>query len=71
MISVLDGTEPPGMRPPGHTQHERIGKPEHYRPLLPLLWALATHGARSSLLAEISGDAAYRATRHLSEPSTS
>jgi len=65
-ISVLTA-EPPGLRPPGHHQHDRVGRIQHYRPLLPLLWALAIHGARSSLLAEISGDAAYRATRSPAE----
>lgn len=64
--SVLT-TEPPGLRPPGHHQHERVGRIDHYRPLPPLLWALAIHGARSNLLSEIAGDAAYRATRHLAE----
>ena len=65
-ISVLTA-EPPGVRPPGDPKHERIGQREHYRPLLPLLWALALNGARSSLLNEIAGAAAYRATRLLAE----
>jgi len=65
-VSVLTA-EPPGLRPPGDKQHDRIGRLEHYRPLLPLMWALAMYGARSSLLAEIAGDAAYRAVRRLSE----
>ena len=59
--------EPPGVRPPGHWMHERIAHAEHYRPLLPLLWSLALQGPRDTLLAEIAGTAAYRATRRPSE----
>jgi hypothetical protein len=58
-------TEPPGLRPPGHFQHERIGTLAHYRPLNPLLWAMAQNVPRSGLLSEIAGAAAYRATRRL------
>lgn len=65
-LSVLSA-EPPGVRPPGHAQHERIGQPAHYRALPPLLFALAMYGARSQLLNEIAGAAAYRATRRLAE----
>ena len=53
--------EPPGVRPPGHWMHERVGVAEHYRPLAPLLWAVALNGPRNALLAEIGGTAAYRA----------
>lgn len=56
-------TEAPGVRPPGHWMHERVAHASHYRPLLPLLWQLALAGPRSTLLAEISGHAAYRALR--------
>jgi hypothetical protein len=42
--------------------HERVGRAEHYRPLKPLLWAMALHGPRRTVLAEIGGHAAYRAT---------
>jgi hypothetical protein len=52
----------PGMRPPGHWMLERVGRFEHYRPLKPLLWGLALNGPRNTLLAEIGGHAAYRAT---------
>lgn len=52
----------PGMRPPGHWMHERIGRIEHYHPLKPLLWEMALHGPRSSRLSEISGNVAYRVT---------
>jgi len=52
----------PGMRPPGHWMHERVGRMEHYHPLKPLLWNLALSGPRSELLSEIAGPAAYRVT---------
>lgn len=52
----------PGMRPPGHWMHERVGRMEHYHPLKPLLWNLALNGPRSDLLSEIAGNAAYRVT---------
>jgi hypothetical protein len=54
--------EPPGVRPPGHWMHERVAHGEHYRRLAPLLWAVALHGPRSTLLKEIGGTAAYRAS---------
>jgi hypothetical protein len=65
--------EPPIMRAPGDKMHERIGHPEHYRPLAPLLWSVALNGPRKTLLAEIGGTAAYRAVinqggAHLSAP---
>lgn len=56
----LLSAEPPGVRPPGHSMHERVAVPEHYRPLIPLLWSLALKGPRKTLLSEISGTAAYR-----------
>ena len=56
--------EPPGVRPPGHWMHERIAQATHYRPLAPLLWSLALAGPRATLLSEIAGTAAYRATRN-------
>ena len=65
--ATLLTTEPPGVRPPGHWMHERIANAEHYRPLLPLLWLLALQGPRTTLLAEIAGTAAYRATRRLAD----
>jgi hypothetical protein len=52
----------PGMRPPGHWMHERVGRMEHYHPLKPLLWNLALNGPRNDLLSEIAGHAAYRVT---------
>jgi len=52
----------PGLRPPGHWMHERVGQMEHYRPLKPLLWKLALAGPRNELLTEIAGHAAYRVT---------
>jgi hypothetical protein len=54
------GVEPPGLRPPGHVMHERIADGPGYRPLQPLLWALALHAPRVSLLEDIAGRAAYR-----------
>jgi hypothetical protein len=60
----LMAAEPPGVRPPGHWMHERVGQAEHYRELPPLLWALALHGPRRTLLAEIAGTVAYRAVGH-------
>ena len=56
----LAAAEPPGVRPPGHWMHERVGQVDHYRPLSPLLWWLALNGPRKSLLADIAGPAAYR-----------
>ena len=52
----------PGVRPPGHWMHERIGRMEHYHALKPLLCNVALHGPRNDLLAEIAGNAAYRVT---------
>lgn len=54
------GVEPPGLQPPGDPRHECIGDPASYRPLLPLLWALAMNAPRAELLADIAGRAAYR-----------
>jgi hypothetical protein len=56
----LLATEPAGVKPPGDRVYERIARPELYRPLAPLLWALALHGPRRTLLHEIGGTAAYR-----------
>jgi hypothetical protein len=52
----------PGLRPPGHWMHERVGRVEHYRALEPMLWNMALVGPRPTLLAEIAGAWAYRAT---------
>ena len=60
-IAVIN-CDPPGLRPPGHYMHERIGRREHYWPLKPLLWKLALHGPRHALLNEIAGPTAYRVT---------
>jgi hypothetical protein len=57
----LAGVEPPGVRPPGHWMHERVGQAEHYHPMTPLLWTVALYGPRDTLLSEIGGTAAYRA----------
>jgi len=58
----LVNVEPPMLRPPGHLMHERIGQADQYHPLVPLLWAVALYGPHASLLSEIGGTAAYRAT---------
>lgn len=56
----LRSVEPAGVRPPGSLLTERVAAAERYRPLVPLLWAMALHGPRSELLPEIGGTAAYR-----------
>ncbi|MEO7853642.1 MAG: hypothetical protein ABIR94_15520 [Rubrivivax sp.] len=58
----LVSCEPTGLRAPGHWMHERIGRPDHYRPLKSLLWSMALVGPRGALLKQISGHAAYRST---------
>ena len=69
ILEALDGgsrdlevvsLEPPGLRPPGHAMHERVGGSPGYRPLPPLLWALAMKAPRARLLDDISGRVAYR-----------
>ena len=40
--------------------HERVARADKYRPLAGLLWAVALHGPRPALLAEIGGRVAYR-----------
>lgn len=62
-LRTLD-IEPPGVQPPGHWMHERIGRAEHYHPLMPALWALALQGPRATLLQELVGPAAFRALRN-------
>ncbi|TMH02503.1 MAG: hypothetical protein E6H79_13740 [Betaproteobacteria bacterium] len=57
---MLLGSEAPGVRPPGDWMHERIARADHYRPLVPMLWAVALYGPRAALLTEIGGTAAYR-----------
>lgn len=57
---LVIGVEPPGLRPPGHVTHERIGEESSYRPLHPLLWALAQHAPHTLLIEDIAGRAAYR-----------
>ena len=57
--------EPPGVRAPGHWMHERVAGAEQYRSLSDLLWLMALHGPRGTLLAEIGGVAAYRAVKDI------
>ena len=52
------GVDPPGLRPPGHLMSERVGEASFYRPLPPLLAALAMNVPQARLLADISGRAA-------------
>ena len=56
----LLSVEPPGVRPPGASMHERVASPDRYRLLPGLLWTVAMHGPRPELLSEIGGRAAYR-----------
>jgi hypothetical protein len=55
----LVGVERATIKPPGHRLMDRVAL-ERYRPLAPLVWALALHGPRPVLLSEIGGRAAYR-----------
>lgn len=57
---TLISAEPPGVRPPGDAMHERVAGADKYHPLAPLLWAVALHGPRATLLTEISGRVAYK-----------
>lgn len=52
--------EPAALRPPGSPELARVGNPASYHPLGPLLWAVALRGARTTLLPELAGLAAYR-----------
>lgn len=52
--------EPAVLRPPGDPDEMLIGDAACYRPLPPLLWALAQHGERAELLPEVTGAAVYR-----------
>ena len=56
----LVSAEPPGVRPPGSILVERVASPEKYHPLAGLVWTVALHGPRGTLLSEINGRAAYR-----------
>ena len=58
----LVNVEPPGLRPPGHSMHERVGHGGQYHLQVPFLWTVALYGPRAKLLSEIGGTAAYRAT---------
>ena len=52
--------EPPGVKAPGDAMRERVAGINRYYPLAGLLWAVALHGPRPTLLTEISGRVAYR-----------
>ena len=64
-LKVLS-VEPAGLRPPGHVMHERVADGPGYRPLAPLLWALAMKAPRARLLDDIAG-AAYRVSAEFME----
>lgn len=53
--------EPATLRPPGSRRAELISDRHRYHPLPRLLWSLALHGPRNTLLTEIDGPALYRA----------
>lgn len=57
----LLAAEPPGVKPLGHWQHERVADPSQYHPIAPFLWDVALGGPRRGLLTEIAGSANYRA----------
>lgn len=48
------------LKPLGDRETDLIGEPQMYRPLSPLLWALALNGTRGELLPEVAGTAVYR-----------
>ena len=56
----LISAEPPGVKSPGDVRNERVAGSDKYHPLGEFLWAVALHGPRATLLAEISGRVAYR-----------
>jgi len=58
-LQVLE-VQPARWRAPGSTDAHRVDQPVLYAPLGPLLWAVALHGARGTLLPELAGQAAYR-----------
>jgi hypothetical protein len=58
-LAVLQ-VEPAVLRPPGDPQASMVGDIRWYRPLSPLLWTMAVHGTRDSLLPELTGAAVYR-----------
>lgn len=52
--------EPPGLHPPHHLGLPGMPARPNFRPLTPLLWALALHAPGTRLLPQIAGRAAYR-----------
>lgn len=57
---AIVSVDPPGLRPPGHAQYDRIGDSAGYQPLNPLLWGLALHAPRATLLDPLRGRLAFR-----------
>jgi hypothetical protein len=58
-LAVLQ-VEPAVLRPPGDAEASLVGDALAYRPLPPLLWAMAVRGTRAELLPEVGGAAVYR-----------
>lgn len=52
--------EPPGVRLPGHTPHERVMPAHQYRPLPALLRTIALHGPRKTLVSAIAQKSCFR-----------
>lgn len=52
--------EPPGLQAPHHLGLPGMPARPYFRPLAPLLWALALHAPGARLLPHIAGRAAYR-----------
>jgi hypothetical protein len=64
-LTVLS-IEPAAVRPPGHSMHERVPSADLFRPLAPMLWAVALRGpSRHALVPAIAGTAAYRVARNI------
>lgn len=59
-VLVVLQVEPAVLRAPGDPEASLVGEARLYRPLSPLLWAMAVRGSRSELLPEITGAAVYR-----------
>lgn len=57
---------PASLQPPAQALLQPLNGVRGYVPLRPLLWQTALHGARASLLPELSGQAAYRVAPSLS-----
>ena len=64
-LQVLQ-VRPASRRPaPDAAAASALAEPDHYGVLQPLLWAVALRGARTALLPELAGQAAYRVSPSL------